>query len=145
MSALTDAMRKKYGSPKEAIRALGLDESLLALDSAEAAVTKPTQFASTAALMVGAVVRPMLRPKAKIDLMPVFKDLTADGFDAKEFQGALDAALKGKLAKDADPKHLAEVMHHLDGLSKGSDESVSEEQHNAMEAAAHGNSTLGIP
>jgi hypothetical protein len=144
MSALTEAMRKKYGSPKEAIRALGLDESLLALDSAEA-VKMPTQFASTAALLVGTAIRPMLKPKAKIDLMPLFKDLKADKFDAEEFQGALDAALKGKLAKDSDPKHLAEVMHHLDGLSKGTDESVSEPQHNAMEAAAHGNSTLGIP
>lgn len=144
MSALTDAMRRKFGSPKEAIKALGLDESLLALDSAEA-VKMPTQFASTAALLVGTAIRPMLKPKAKIDLMPIFKDLTADGFDAKEFQGALDAALKGKLAKDSDPKHLAEVMHHLDGLSKGTDSSVSEPQHNAMEAAAHGNSTLGIP
>ena len=142
MSALTDAMRKKYGSPKEAIKALGLDESLLALDSAEA-VKMPTQFANIAAQLVGAAIR--IKPKAKVDLMPLYKDLTADGFDAKEFQGALDAALKGKLAKDSDPKHLAEVMHHLDGLSKGTDESVSEPQHNAMEAAAHGNSTLGIP
>lgn len=144
MSALTEAMRAKFGSPKEAIKALGLDEKLLALDSAEA-VKMPTQFASTAALLIGTAVRPMLKPKAKIDLMPILKDLTADGYDAKEFQGALDAALKGKLAKDSDPKHLAEVMHHLDGLSKGTDESVSEPQHNAMEAAAHGNSTLGIP
>jgi len=145
MSALTDAMRKKFGSPKEAIKALGLDESLLAQDSAEA-VKMPTQFASTTALLVGTAIRPLIKPKAKVDLMPVFKDLTADGFDAKEFQGALDEALKGKLVKGADLKLAYDnFMPHVEGLAKGSDESVSEPQHNAMEAAAHGNSTLGIP
>jgi hypothetical protein len=145
MSALTEAMRKRFKTPKEAIRALGLDESLLALDSAEA-VKMPTQFASTAALLVGTAIKPLLRPKAKIDLMPVFKDLTADGFDAKEFQGALDEALKGKLVKGADIKLAFDnFMPHVEGMAKGVDESVSEPQHNAMEAAAHGNSTLGIP
>jgi hypothetical protein len=145
MSALTEAMRKKFGSPKEAIKALGLDESLLALDSAEA-VKMPTQFASTAALLAGTAIRPLLKPKAKIDLMPVFKDLTAEGFDADEFKGALDAALKGKLAKGSDLKLAYDnFMPHVEGMAKGGDESVSKEQHNAMEAAAHGNSTLGIP
>jgi hypothetical protein len=139
------ALRAKYRSPKDAVRALGLDENILALDSAEA-VKMPTQFASTAALLVGTAIRPLLKPKAKVDLMPVFKDLTADGFDAKEFQGALDEALKGKLVKGADLKHAYDnFMPHVAGMAKGSDESVSEEQHNAMEAAAHGHSDLGIP
>jgi hypothetical protein len=106
----------------------------------------PTQFASTAALLVGTAVRPLLKPKAKIDLMPVFKDLTADGFDAKEFRGALDEALKGKLVKGADLKLAYDnFMPHVEGMAKGGDESVSESQHNAMEAAAHGQSNLGIP
>jgi hypothetical protein len=145
MSALTEAMRKKYRTPKDAVRALGLDEALLALDSAEA-VKMPTQFASTTALLVGTAIRPLLKPKAKVDLMPVFKDLTADGFDAKEFQGALDEALKGKLVKGADLKLAYDnFMPHVEGMAKGSDESVSAPQHAAMEAAAHGNSTLGIP
>ena len=145
MSALTEAMRKRFKTPKEAIRALGLDEKLLALDSAEA-VTMPTQFASTAAILVGTAIKPLLKPKAKIDLMPVFKDLTAADFDAAEFQGALDEALKGKLVKGADLKLAYDnFMPHVQGMAKGVDESVSEPQHNAMEAAAHGNSTLGIP
>jgi len=145
MSALTDAMRKKFGSPKEAIKALGLDESLLALDSAEAN-KMPTQFASTAALLVGTAIKPLLRKNAKVDLMPVFKDLTAADFDAGEFKGALDEALKGKTIKGADLKLAFDnFMPHVEGMAKGVDESVSEPQHNAMEAAAHGNSTLGIP
>lgn len=107
-------------------------------------MAKPTRFASTAALLVGTAVKPLLKAGAKIDLMPVFKDLTLKTFDPKKCQMALDAALKDHMAEDADPKHIAEVMHHLDGL-KTADESVSEPQHKAMEAAAHGNSTLGIP
>lgn len=53
---------------------------------------------------------------------------------------------KGKLAADASLEDVEKVLDMLDGHEiDGGDESVSEPQHNAMEAAAHGSSTLGIP
>ena len=62
---------------------------------------------------------------------------------------ALDAALKNKLiAKDAEPTmgHVATLLDHIEHVAgEGRDESVSPEQHKAMEAAAHGESNLGIP
>ncbi len=61
---------------------------------------------------------------------------------------ALDAAVKGKLRKgiahDITMKHVADLMEHIPG-EETQDESVSEAQHNAMEAAAHGRSKIGIP
>jgi len=44
-------------------------------------------------------------------------------------------------------EHVVDMLDALQGVTgeKGADESVSEEQHKAMEAAAHGESKLGIP
>jgi len=90
VSALSDALRKKFASPQEAIRALGLDEALL-------------------------------------------DDPNAIACDSKEGLTMPTNSARGKIAKD-------NAM-----MGKPGDKSVSEAQHNAMEAAAHGNSTLGIP
>lgn len=142
MSALTAALRKKFKTPREAMKALGLDESLL-----ENHMAKPTKFASLAALMAGAAVQPMLAKGAKVDLMPVFAGVTSKTWDPKKITMALDKALDGKLRKgahDVTMKHVADLMDHIPG-EKSMDESVSEPQHKAMEAAAHGHSTLGIP
>ena len=55
----------------------------------------------------------------------------------------IEKATKGKLAKDANLSHVTELLDHLEHPS--SDESTSGPQHRAMEAAAHGTSTLDIP
>jgi uncharacterized protein len=114
--------------------------------------TKPTRIANIACQLTARAVRPILAKDAKIDLMPVFKDVTSKNFNSKTIMMALDGALKGKLVKlanDAEPSmgHVAQLMDHIGGVlgEKGADESVSEEQHKAMEAAAHGESKLGIP
>jgi hypothetical protein len=145
MSALTAALRKKFKTPREAVKALGLDESLLTQETSMA--TKPTKFASLAALMAGTAVKPFLAKDAKVDLMPIFAGVTAKTWDPKKITMALDKALDGKLRKgahDVTMKHVADLMDHIPG-EKSMDESVSEPQHKAMEAAAHGHSTLGIP
>ena len=109
----------------------------------------PTKFANTALQLTAAVVGPMLAKDQKIDLMPIFAGLTLKNFDKKKIKMALDGALKGKLAKDAEPNmgHVASMLDHIEHMSKPevADESVSKEQHNAMEAAAHGTSNIGIP
>jgi hypothetical protein len=116
-------------------------------DSAEKIMAKPTKFASLAIMLASTAVRPVLAKDAKVDLMPVFKDVTAKTWDPKKITLALDKALDGKLRKgahDATMKQIADLMEHIPG-QENMDESVSEPQHKAMEAAAHGNSTLGIP
>ena len=116
-------------------------------DSMENLMSKPTRFAANALLLTAGYLNPVLAKDAKINLLPIFKDIKRKDFKAKPVIMALDAALKGKLAQDADMSHVAEMLDHLEHSKgeAGEDESVSEPQHKAMEAAAHGNSTLGIP
>lgn len=147
---LGKALRSKFASPAEALKKLGLDEGLLKKDMENIMATgKPTKFASTALQLVAHAVGPCLAKDQKVDLLPVFKDLTAKTFDKAKVRLALDGALKGKLAKDAEPNmgHVATMLDHIEHMSKPevADESVSEPQHNAMAAAAGGNSTLDIP
>ncbi len=58
---------------------------------------------------------------------------------------ALDGKLRKGIALDATAAHVKTVLDALESVAEGADESVSEEQHKAMEAAAHGESKLGIP
>ena len=145
MTTLRDELKKKYSSPQAVLKALGIDQALLK----EHTMAKPTKFASTALQLTAAVVGPLLAKDQKVDLMPIFKDLTLKNFDKKKIKMALDGALKGKMAKDAEPSmsHVASMLDHIEHMSKPevADESASKEQHNAMEAAAHGTSNLGIP
>lgn len=145
-SRIGAALREKFRTPQAAIKALGLDENLL---STENNTMKPTRLANAALQMTAAFIKPMLAKDAKVDLMPIFAGVTTKNFKPAEIKLALDAALKGQLAQDADPHmgHVAQMLDHLGSASdpKTADESVSEPQHKAMEAAAHGESTLGIP
>ena len=175
MTKLADALREKFSTPSEALAALGLDENILAEDAdtlktarrararsrvkiatdsadgaKEKAMTKPTRFAYHALQMVVPAIQPLLAKDAKINLMPVFRDLTTKNFKAKRVKLALDAALRGKLAQDAEPHmgHVAALLDHIEhtvGEPETLDESVSEAQHGAMGAAAGGKSKLGIP
>lgn len=116
-------------------------------DSAENLMKKPSKFAGIALRLVGHAVAPVLAQDAKIDLMPIFKDVTTVNFDSKKIAKAIGDACKGKLAKDASMKHVADMLDSLEDMKKQetADESVSDPQHKAMEAAAGGKSTLGIP
>ncbi|MGO9304218.1 MAG: hypothetical protein ACLP3R_11140 [Candidatus Korobacteraceae bacterium] len=143
---LGEILREKFKDPREVLRALGLDEDIL--DKGTSMTAKPTKFANLALQLTAAYVKPLLAKDAKIDLMPVFAGVTRKNFKTAEVKIALDAALKGKLAKDAEPGmgHVAQILDHIESMAgPQADESVSKEQHNAMEAAAHGHSNLGIP
>lgn len=146
MTKLRDELSKRFGTPQAVLKALGIDEALL---KEQQMAKAPTKFANTALQLTAAVVGPMLAKDQKIDLMPIFAGLTLKNFDKKKIKMALDGALKGKLAKDAEPNmgHVASMLDHIEHMSKPevADESVSKEQHNAMEAAAHGTSNIGIP
>jgi hypothetical protein len=148
-SAFARALRAKYGGDaRAALRALGLDENLISRENLMATNKAPSKFANFAMQLVANAIAPVLSKDAKIDLMPVFKDVTAKSFKAAPLKLALDSALKGKLAADAEVGmgHVAQMLDHIEHVAgEGRDESVSPEQHAAMEAAAHGESSLGIP
>jgi hypothetical protein len=143
-----EALREKFKDHREVLRALGLDEDII-LEEGISMTAKPTKFANTALQLTAAVIKPLLAKDAKIDLMPIFAGVTSKNFKPKEIKLALDAALKGKLGKDAEPgmSHVAQMLDHIGTASdpKTADESVSAEQHKAMGAAAGGESELGIP
>jgi hypothetical protein len=151
---IADELRKKFKSPREAIAALGLDESLLdvkrlALDGAR---KMPTRLEALALRLTARAVNPLLAFDAKVDYAPVFKGLNTGNFKDRKPKIVTDlkALVKGKtLAADAEVNmgHVAKMLDHLEHVAepKSLDESVSEEQHKAMEAAAHGTSNLGIP
>jgi hypothetical protein len=107
----------------------------------------PTRFAYLACEVASAALRPLLAADQKVDLMPVFRDVTSKNFKANKIKIALDEMVKGKLAKDATTESMMPMMSAMEHAASPatSDESVSPEQHRAMMAAAGGNSTLGIP
>lgn len=158
MTKLGAALREKYRTPKDALRALGLDENLIS-DTNEGAVTMSNEALArkihaiaNRAATVGAMVaylRPRLALDAKVDLHKVFGDVTGKNFGEKKPAMAerIVAQAKGKLAKDANLDDVGKVLDMLEKheIDEGADESVSEPQHKAMEAAAHGASNLGIP
>lgn len=143
MTPLAQALRAKFSKPQDVLKALGLDEQLLQKGTD---MSKPTKFAATALELTAHAVRPFLAKDAKIDLMPVFAGVTRANFNKGKIKMALDTALKGKLARDEGGavSGMLDRIEHMASPDVG-DESVSEAQHNAMGAAAGGNSNLGIP
>ena len=110
----------------------------------------PNRLQFLAITRTAAALNPLLAMDAAVDYAPLFKGVTTKNLKAKSKQIVADAKklLKGKtIAKDAPMEHFAELLHHLERVPDQAqlDESVSEPQHKAMEAAAHGKSTLGIP
>jgi hypothetical protein len=155
-TSIKEALRKKYPTPRDAARALNLDQKLLdvprlALDGARKMPKNsalPTRFQF--ALITGAAraLNPLLAKDAKVDYRPIFDGVTRANIKSRKATIIADAkkALKGKtIAKDATIEHLASMLDHFEHAPKSMDESVSGPQHRAMEAAAHGHSNLGIP
>lgn len=159
MSKIGAALRAKYKSPREAIKALGLDESLLkesAMSTTDLA--KKMNAVAIRQTSVGALtnyLRPRLAKSAiAMDSKPlgimakVFEGVTGANFKAEKPKMAtrIRDLTKGKLAADANLDDVERVLEMLEGHEvEAVDATVSEAQHNAMEAAAHGQSTLDIP
>lgn len=148
MTPLGKALRAKYRTPQEAVRALGLDEALLRTEQ-QMSTKKPTRLAAGLLLRTASAVNPLLAMDARIDYLPIFKDLTTKNFKAADVMTKLRQAVKGKLiAKDEEMGHVGSMLKKVEEAAPAEaslDESVSPEQHKAMEAAAHGQSNLGIP
>lgn len=118
-------------------------------DSRENLMSKPTRLAAVALRLTARTLIPVMAMDAKLPpLMPLFKDLTSKNFKTKKTEIVAALTKDVKLAKDASLEGVVELLDALEnGAAKDNvaDESVSEEQHKAMEAAANGESNLGIP
>jgi uncharacterized protein len=111
---------------------------------------KPTRLEYLAVTRAALALNPLLALDQKIELAPIFSGLTTKNIKDRKAKivGDVKKALVGKtIAKDASVEHLAHLLDQLEHTKepKSLDESVSENQHKAMEAAAHGHSNLGIP
>ena len=110
----------------------------------------PNRLQYLGVIRTAAAFNPILAMDAKVDYAPLFKGVTTKNFKQRKTQIIADAKklLKGKtIAKDAPMEHFAQLLNSLEHVPDQAnlDESVSEPQHKAMEAAAHGTSNLGIP
>jgi hypothetical protein len=122
-------------------------------DSAEnIRMSKPTRLAAYALQTTAAAIAPLLAMDKKIELpSKMFCEITSKNFSERKpkiidaVKLALDGNLKKGLKTDSAMKGVVIALDAIEDLHKGYDESVSEPQHKAMEAAAHGTSTLGIP
>lgn len=119
-------------------------------------ITMNTTAIATRALSIAALVgfiQPHLAdPKKPANVALAFDGLpVGKGFDVKKLIKNLKSTLKTTTTLAADDKMgaLAELLDMVGAAETGAkvenDESVSEEQHKAMEAAANGQSNLGIP
>lgn len=124
-------------------------------DSMENLMSKPTRLAALTLGLTAASIAPLLAKDSALVLpKDLFASITSKNITAKkpELLAGVKTALAASkfrpgMALDASMEHVGKVMDTVAGLfgEKGADESVSEEQHKAMEAAANGKSDLGIP
>jgi 8-oxo-dGTP pyrophosphatase MutT (NUDIX family) len=116
---------------------------------------KPTRLEYVLLTRCARAINPLLAKDAKVEYGPIFKGLTTKNFKERKphIINGLQVAVKGRtIAKDASLEHVANFLNTFEHTPpaekswwKSADESVSGPQHRAMEAAAHGQSNLGIP
>lgn len=131
MSALIDALRRKFKTPKDVLIALGLDAALvgdaaITGDNKEGSMAKtklsPRGLVAKGALMT--YLAPRLAQDAKVDLTAVLAGVTAKNFTERSptIVTALTAATKGKLAQDADLEDVAEMLEAVARIQENDDD-----------------------
>jgi hypothetical protein len=121
---LLKALRKKYRTPQDAVRALGLDAALL--DDKEVSmpdpkpVPKPDTKLAPAAMVAKGALLTYLTPRLAQDAAPLDYNSIVRGVTSKNFNSrktdiikTVKYATKGKLAKDADIQDLANLLDAL--------------------------------
>lgn len=122
MSALKDALRKKFATPIDAMKALGLDEALL---NQENTMSKPTRFAALMLSSTAARIAPLLAMDAKVTLpTSLFAGVTPKNVkDAKAgilagVRTAIDGKLRSGVALDATMKGLAKAIDTFEEIEE---------------------------
>jgi hypothetical protein len=124
MSKLRDALRKKFKTPREAILALGLDESLLterAYDSVNPQLKEKTmqkiKLSGLGTVAYGALMtflRPQLAMDQTIDLKRGLRNINARNFKAK--RPVLAAWISESVKDKLDPQFAHDGALNTDGL-----------------------------
>lgn len=141
MSKLSKALQQKFRTPADAIRALGLDPSVLESDESQARDSKDgvsdkeinmkkAKLSRQGAICIGVMasyLRPKLAQDMSVNLLPIFDGVTAKNYSQKRPQILRDIkrACSGKLARDTS---LGEVAEFLDMLQAHPDQVQGEEE-----------------
>src|SRR5271156_761079 len=138
MPRLRDALKQKFSTPEEALRALGLDETLIEQEqkmsnrllSRKGAVAK-------GALM--AVLSPVLAADAKLNLSAVLAGLTAANFSEKKgrIAKAIHNVASKKLAKDC-TLALDEVEKAMDVAEEDDEPEAKDDKEEMMKEGKDG-------
>lgn len=144
MSTLRNALRQKYKTPQDAMKALDLDPSLLASDSKETLKMKLSRKAEIVHGAIVAYLAPKLAQDAKVDLAPAFEGVSHKNFAKSRAKLVTEVTklVEGKLAKDAKLADLPGVLMAFDAMEteeekdKAKDESDKEKEKAAEDKAA---------
>src|SRR3954452_22316868 len=126
MTALGEALRKRFRTPAEAVTALGLDAAILTQETQTVAL-------SPQALMARRVLQNYLRPRlaqdARVDYDAILSGVTEKNWNPSEIARSVKQRVRSKLAQDADlteiAKALAAVAPTLAGVDPGGDTVVA--------------------
>lgn len=122
-----------------------------ALSTRDRTMKKPTRLQYAVLMRTARAINPLLAMDAKVNYAPLIDGLLSKNFKERRpkiIEGVKKLIAGKTIAKDASVEHLAKMLdtfEHSPSSEKSWDESVSEPQHKAMEAAASGESNLGIP
>lgn len=135
-------MRGKFSSPKDALKALGLDESLL--NPQENRMAKATRFGAMTLSITAAAIAPLLAMDQKVTLpKDLFAPLTTKNFKGNRdkllagVRAAVDGKLRKGLALDGSMQNFAKAIDAFnENMAAGVDEEAPKEKSEEMESAA---------
>lgn len=127
MPRLRDALKRKFKSPQAALRALGLDETLIEQEQNNMALLSRKAAVAKGALM--AVLRPVLAADAQLNLNGALKHLTTRNFSEEKdaIAKAIFNVASRKLARDQ-TLALDEVEKAMDVAEKDDEPEAKDEE-----------------
>ncbi len=119
MSRLGEALRRRFKTPQEALKVLGLDAAVLEEQTKE---DKPMKLKMTprglmTAGALGAYLQPRLAADARIPVGMLVRDLSRKNLATRlpEIAAAVRAVTKGRLGQDADLEDLDDFLDAIQG------------------------------
>jgi hypothetical protein len=141
MSKLRDELKKKFSTPQEALKVLGLDSALL---NKEQDMAKATRFGAMTLSLVAAQIAPLLAMDQKATLSKdLFAPLTTKNFkDNRDkllagVRTAIDGKLRTGIALDSSMQNFAKAIDAFnDNMAGGIDEPAPEDAVTKMDSEA---------
>ena len=131
MPRLRDALKRKFKSPQAALRALGLDETLIEQEQTNMQKSLLSRRAAVAKGALMAVLRPVLAHDAQLNLNGALKHLTTRNFSEEKdaIAKAIFNVASRKLARDQ-TLALDEVEKAMDVAEKDDEPEARDEEEN---------------